>query len=272
MYGYSRCHVLKNIKQEITAVSTKVKGNESILFKEKSLSKLSDDNSFFADIYAEMSKRTPLFLDVITTCLDKDTSDNQKQRIIGAVVTVYSIILFTRNPEINAFQRMLTAVCIRGRAEDMNFGNKYYCLHKNRLNRIGITLCARSKLRLLEEASQLNKIEIVNYLKNNPLMKITGDNLDVFIRTGNQAIDIRNKDLHLFASNAISTRIARPDMDTTQQPIANEAISGADMFLKNTEFGRLESSYVILVWIFNKFSPCHQMKTKIKSMNVSGKY
>lgn len=73
--------------------------------------------------------------------------------------------------------------------------------------------------------------------------------MDIFIRTGNQAIDIRNKDLHLFASNAISTRIAKPDMDTTQPAVDTNAISGADMFLTDAEFNTLQSSYIILVWI-----------------------
>ncbi|KAJ8300062.1 hypothetical protein KUTeg_021581 [Tegillarca granosa] len=54
------------------------------------------------------------------------------------------------------------------------------------------------------------------------------------------------------------------DMDTTQQSIAKEAISGTDMFLKNTEFGRLESSYIILVArILSDMKPFAWMKTVI---------
>jgi hypothetical protein len=64
-----------------------------------------------------------------------------------------------------------------------------------------------SKLRLLDEAGELMNAGIASKVITNPLVKITGDNLDIYIRTGHQSLDRSNKDLHLFASNIIFSRV-----------------------------------------------------------------
>ena len=52
----------------------------------------------------------------------------------------------------------------------------------SRLNKLGLTMSTTSKLRLLDEAGNYNMTELLAYLKTKPLLKITGDNLDVFIK------------------------------------------------------------------------------------------
>jgi len=41
----------------------------------------------------------------------------------------------------------------------------------------------------------------------------TGDNLDIYVKTSNLGIDRRNKDLHLFTSNVLFSRVATIDMN-----------------------------------------------------------
>ncbi|CAG2203952.1 unnamed protein product [Mytilus edulis] len=48
---------------------------------------------------------------------------------------------------------------------------------------------------------------LVEAIRTNPLMKITGDNLDMYIRTNHQRTDNSNQDIHWFASNAFFTRL-----------------------------------------------------------------
>lgn len=66
-----------------------------------------------------------------------------------------------------------------------------------------------TKLRLLDEAGEHMSTGIVSKLVVNPLVKITGDNLDIYVRTGLQSPERSNKDLHMFASNIIFSRVSK---------------------------------------------------------------
>ena len=77
-----------------------------------------------------------------------------------------------------------------------------------KLAHFGITLSTSSKLRLQDEAAVASKEKIVQMLKENPMPKITGDNLDVYIRKDIVTSTKKNLDLHLFASNIIFPRLA----------------------------------------------------------------
>ena len=49
----------------------------------------------------------------------KQHNETDDEKIKEAIALVYGVIMFTRNPELSAYQRLITALCIRGRAEDM---------------------------------------------------------------------------------------------------------------------------------------------------------
>ena len=76
-----------------------------------------------------------------------------------------------------------------------------------RLNRLGVTMSTTTKLRLLDEASGIMDKGIVSRLQKSPLVKITGDNLDMYIRTGQKSLEKSNRDLHLFTSNVLFNRV-----------------------------------------------------------------
>lgn len=84
-----------------------------------------------------------------------------------------------------------------------------------------------TKIRILDECAQLNVTSAVSYLRSYPLLKITGDNLDVYIRVGLKTVQNSNRDLHLFASNDLSCRVATPDMDRRKpavQPVTADML------------------------------------------------
>ncbi|KAH3695869.1 hypothetical protein DPMN_083327 [Dreissena polymorpha] len=77
-----------------------------------------------------------------------------------------------------------------------------------RLNRRGVTMSTTTKLRLLDEASGIMDKGIVSqYCRSHPLVNKTGDNLDMYIRTGQKYLEKSNRDLHMFASNVLFNRV-----------------------------------------------------------------
>ncbi|XP_076071545.1 uncharacterized protein LOC143042924 [Mytilus galloprovincialis] len=121
-----------------------------------------------------------------------------KIRNITSVVLAYSALMFSRNNKNSAFQRCTTLMAVAGNSSDEFI---------RRLNQMGISLSCTSKLRILEKAGETSKNLLVEKLKTNPRMKITGDNLDMYIKTNHQRQDNDNKDIHWFASNAFLSRL-----------------------------------------------------------------
>ncbi|XP_060578320.1 uncharacterized protein LOC132735396 [Ruditapes philippinarum] len=114
--------------------------------------------------------------------------------------------MHARSDKLSAWHRLTTIVTIKGHTDDSAI---------TRLNRMGLTLSVSTKLRLLDEAGAMMDTAIVSKLQTNPLFKVTGDNLDIYIRTGHKSLEKSNTDLHLFASNAIFSRVAKPGVFNT---------------------------------------------------------
>ncbi|KAH3843149.1 hypothetical protein DPMN_116657 [Dreissena polymorpha] len=112
-----------------------------------------------------------------------------------------------------------------------------------RFNRLGVTMSTTTKLRLLDEASSIMDKGIVSRLQKSPLVKITGGNLDMYIKTGQQSLEKSNRDLHLFASN-----IASPDkysLVPTRTPLTD---LNAEMFLLSGNYrSTLVNSYSVIL-------------------------
>lgn len=72
---------------------------------------------------------------------------------------------------------------------------------------------------------------ITESLKSNPLVKITGDNLDIYVKTSKLTSEKRNQDLHLFTSNVIFSRIATTDMSNTKPNVEANKLTADDVLL-----------------------------------------
>jgi hypothetical protein len=80
-------------------------------------------------------------------------------------------------------------------------------------------------------------------LRRNPLAKVTGDNLDVYIKRDIISGMNRNKDIHLFASNIIFPRIAKITMENTRP--ANQQISITNLTFNDQQRSHLLNLYKV---------------------------
>ena len=103
-----------------------------------------------------------------------------------------------------------------------------------------------SKQRLIGECGKNSNKKLTDYLEGSPLLKITGDNLDIFIKPSCQSVEKSNYDLHLFASNAISCRAATPDLNTSA-PKDVGPLNSDIVRLTDTEKDQIRNSYIVLV-------------------------
>ena len=77
-----------------------------------------------------------------------------------------------------------------------------------RLNKFRLALGPSSKVRLLDECAAQSRIKIIQKLRVNPWIKLVGDNLDMFLRVGQQTSERQHKDLHYFTSVVMFSRLA----------------------------------------------------------------
>ena len=96
----------------------------------------------------------------------------------------------------------------------------------------------------------------------NPLVKITGDNLDLYVRTNHVSSENRNKDLHMFTSNIILPRIATIDMDNSPPQIDPREIRPEDCLLNDSESACMIGGYALVLGrlLAEKFSSFSWMK------------
>jgi hypothetical protein len=80
-------------------------------------------------------------------------------------------------------------------------------------------------------------------LRRNPLAKVTGGNLDVYIKRDIISGMNRNKDIHLFASNTIFPRIAKIIMENTRP--ANQQISITNLTFNDQQRSHLLNLYKV---------------------------
>jgi len=112
-----------------------------------------------------------------------------------------------------------------------------------KLSHFGLTLSPSSKLRLEDEACSSSKKIIIEMLRRNPLAKVTGDNLDVYIKRDIISGMNKNKDIHLFASNIIFPRIAKITMENTRP--ANQQISNTNLTFNDQQRSHLLNLYKV---------------------------
>ncbi|XP_060572948.1 uncharacterized protein LOC132730884 isoform X2 [Ruditapes philippinarum] len=210
----------------------------SVLSRYRSVKSLVDNGDNLIDeIILEISTRIPFVLDLLTvmTTAGKEPAESK----IAPVAAAYSILMNSRNNQLSAWHRMTTFVAIKGHLDDSALV---------RLNHLSLTMSPSSKLRLLDEAGELMNAGIASKVITNPLVKITGDNLDIYVRTGHQSMDRSNKDLHLFVSNIIFSRIAKPGQySLVADPYPLSSLQ-PEMFFPRGHFQQtLRNTYCILL-------------------------
>ncbi|CAG2230058.1 unnamed protein product [Mytilus edulis] len=193
--------------------------------------------NIFLEILKEMKERCPDLLYEMMNVSVKNPSV-VKIRNITSVVLAYSALMFSRNNKNSAFQRCTTLMAVAGNASDEFI---------RRLNQMGISLSCTSKLRILEKAGETSKNLLVEKLKTNPRMKITGDNLDMYIKTNHQRQDNDNKDIHWFASNAFLSRLDYTGLSLEKPNVPLGDISPEFFIPNNAEKSKLRDVKKVLI-------------------------
>ncbi|XP_076081561.1 uncharacterized protein LOC143052416 [Mytilus galloprovincialis] len=128
---------------------------------------------------------------------------------------------------------------------------------------MSLSLSCSGKLRILDKAVLASHNMLVEAIRTNPLMKITGDNLDMYIRTNHQRTDNSNQDIHWFASNAFFTRLNYQNLPENTPEVRLKDIA-AEMFVltggetmklndvKKVLIGRLLCDRDDFQWLKNK--------------------
>ena len=111
-----------------------------------------------------------------------------------------------------------------------------------RLQKAGVVLNVRMKLTLLEEAEKQSHRTLVMELQRNPLPKLLGDNLDVFVK-GCRG----NKDLHLFTSIMVFPRKPYMDVSTLQRNVQPEELEPGAFLLNNEQRLQLMGTGAVIV-------------------------
>lgn len=115
-----------------------------------------------------------------------------------------------------------------------------------RLSKFGISLSPTRKLDLLDACGDVSRSTIVKVLKKQPMVKVTGDNLDIMIRTQHQSTDHTHQDLHLFTSNIIFHRIPLNNVSDVSPVVNLEEILPQQFMLTPVEKNHLLQSNSVL--------------------------
>ncbi|XP_069124032.1 uncharacterized protein [Argopecten irradians] len=118
---------------------------------------------------------------------------------------------------------------------------------QTRLNQMGLVLSHERRLKFQDSVNESSNKLLVDHLKKNPLIKITGDNLDIYVKTSQINTERRNQDLHLFTSNIIFSRLARIDMDNKPPRTDVNNIGAEKILLSDDQKDQLLDAYGILV-------------------------
>ncbi|XP_048244381.1 uncharacterized protein LOC124126857 isoform X2 [Haliotis rufescens] len=219
--------------QELSSLSS-----PSVLREQSSLQNLTDSHDFIGQVFQEMKERAPFLLAVMSTvtgCMDGEIPLNK----VAAITSSYSILMRMRNIHLTAWHKMVGCILIRGHLEDQSMVL---------LSNIGLCQSPTTKLRMMAQAVTQTKLNIVRSLQCNPLIKITGDNLDVYIRSskvGSTKND--NKDLHMFASNIIFSKFADINLSTSPPPLSSTCINASDVLPNEDTLNKLSSAYIVLI-------------------------
>ena len=82
-------------------------------------------------------------------------------------------------------------------------------------------------------------------LKKQAMVKVTGDNMDIYIRTEHQSTERANKDLHMFTSNIIFPRVYCHHLSNEEPTVGPVRIP--DILLTQQDKDQLLDAYAVLV-------------------------
>ncbi|KAL4220270.1 hypothetical protein ACF0H5_020677 [Mactra antiquata] len=233
-----QAHILEDIDMHCSTLVSRTAAFGSVLSRYRSVNSLVDNgDKILLEIVREMSERLPFVLELFTRIVTAGKEPVESK--VSHVAAAYAILMNGRNEQLSAWHRLTTFIAIQGQLNDTAM---------TRLNHLGLTLSTTSKLRLLDEAGNRMETSVASIVLKNPIVKITGDNLDIYVRTGHKSLERTNQDMHLFASNIIFSRIVRPGMYSMVKPHCDlQRLTPEMFFLSVQDRDCLRRSYSVLL-------------------------
>ena len=113
-------------------------------------------------------------------------------------------------------------------------------------------------MKLVDEAGSQSRSLAVQQIRQNPLITVVGDNLDIRVKVNHQTSDSQHKDLHYFTSMIVFPRIVHTQMENSPPALDLEGISCQSFLLSPVEEMHLFDAYtVILGRILLALCPVH---------------
>lgn len=76
---------------------------------------------------------------------------------------------------------------------------------------------------------------------------IAGDNLDIYVKTSHLSKEKRHRDIHMFTSNIISSRVATVDMSNSAPKIDTNQLNCESFIMDELEKGKFLEAYSVLL-------------------------
>mgnify|MGYP001553681566 CR=1 FL=1 len=127
-----------------------------------------------------------------------------------------------------------------------------------RLNKLGVCMSTSRKVPILDECREQTNRNIVQALQHNPLVKITGDNLNMTVKRSQETSTQGHEKLDCFTSNMIFSRVATHTRDISNNPpMINEKNITPDKFVPSKEEKEtaIDTYAIIIARIWHKRFP-----------------
>ena len=194
------------------------------------------ERDILSEAVVELRREQPFLCRLLTALADPPEGLEQKPNTHHIIGTVYGMIMYNRNRNLNALQKMNMAAAVR--------------LHANNelleiLHRCGLCLASSYKLKYLDKLGRFNTAGLVRSLRRGQPGKVTLDNIDGMIKARQIRNGLGNSDFHYAASTYYPDRCGMDQLAglSMVQPPIPDVIDTAIFFLTAEEESILKRNY-----------------------------
>ena len=184
----------------------------------------------------ELKREQPFLCKLLTTLCDPPGDVEQRSNTHHVVSTIYGMLLYNRNKDVNAIQKMNTAAAVRLHAKNDLLEIQHRC---------GLSLAQSYKLDFLDTLGKFNTDGIVESLRLKKTGKVTIDNIDGMTTKKEIRLDDGNQYYHHTASTYYPDRCLPEELShlSTAEPEIPRLVNCAVFFLNPEEEAILKKNY-----------------------------
>ena len=254
--------ILKDMDIKAAAFST-TKTGKSVL-NDHTFQGMSDFR--YQQVWNEALTHQPFLIDVLSAISKQNGAEPHllKDEVKQRLSFIYSMLMIFRWNYNSLWHRVITVLLTEG-----GCGKQAH----ERLQRLGVCLSPNHKSVLLSIIGGHFKDKVVEGLRNGKRYRGSGDNWDIYIRTGQFRRDRGNTDLHLFASNFIENRLSfqhlpniTPKHDIQTLPLSTYSVNGKEWLAYR------ETAKVIIARVMIDFLPYFRFLKEVIPDHIQHQY